>query len=74
MLEETMILITKFDGRQVMLNPEQIQTIEATPDTVITLTTGIQIVVKDKVDELVAAFRSYKRSIFPLRAEVEKRT
>jgi len=69
-----MILITKFDGRQVMLNPEQIQTIESTPDTIITLTTGTQLVVKDKVDELVNAFRNYKRSIFPFRTEVEKRT
>lgn len=69
-----MILITKFDGRQVMLNPEQIQTIESTPDTVITLTTGAQLVVKDKVDELVAAFKSYKRSLFPIKLEVEKRS
>ena len=58
-----MIPITKFDGRIVMLNPELIQTIEATPDTVITLTTGQQLLVRNKVNELVDAFRSYKKSI-----------
>ena len=58
-----MIRITKFDGSLVLLNPELIQTIEATPDTVITLTNGNQLVVKNSVEELVAAFMDYKRSI-----------
>lgn len=60
---EAVIPITKFDGKTVMLNPEHIQTIEATPDTVITLTTGFQLIVRDKVDEIVVAFRNYKKSL-----------
>jgi flagellar protein FlbD len=68
------IRITKFDGSSVMLNPEQIQTIEATPDTVITLTTGLQIIVKDRVDELVAAFKDYKKSIFNSPWEARKQS
>lgn len=67
-----MIPITKFDGRTVMLNPEHIQTIEATPDTVITLTTGSQLIVKDKVEELVIAFRNYKKSINQFLGEARK--
>jgi len=66
------IRITKFDGSKVMLNPEQIQTIEATPDTVITLTTGIQLLVRDKVDDLVSAFREYKKHIHSSRWEAQK--
>lgn len=57
-----------------MLNPEQIQTIESTPDTVITLTTGYQLVVKDKVDELVNAFKNYKKSILSERWEAQKQS
>jgi len=66
------IRITKFDGSSVMLNPEQIQTIEATPDTVITLTTGTQILVRDKVDDLVSAFCDYKKRIHSSRGEAQK--
>lgn len=69
-----MIRITKFDGSSVMLNPEQIQTIESTPDTVITLTTGYQLVVKDKVDEVVNAFKNYKKSILSERWEAQKQS
>ena len=58
-----MIPITKFDGKTIMLNPEHIQTVEATPDTIITLTTGSQLIVKDKVEAIVAAFKDYKKSI-----------
>jgi len=68
------IRITKFDGSSVMLNPEQIQTIEATPDTVITLTTGLQLIVRERVDELVAAFKDYKKSIFHTSWEARKQS
>jgi flagellar protein FlbD len=66
------IRITKFDGSSIILNPELIQTIEATPDTVITLTSGQQLVVKNSVEELVAAFMDYKRSISSSNWEARK--
>ncbi len=55
-----MIRVTKFDGNSMMLNADWIQSIEETPDTVITLTTGSKILVKDSVAEIVAAFTQYK--------------
>ena len=58
-----MIRVTKFDGSEMVLNAETIQTVEATPDTVITLTTGFQFIVRNKVDEIVSAFKEYKREI-----------
>lgn len=67
-----MIRITKFDGSSILLNPELIQTIEATPDTVITLTTGLQFIVKNSVEELVEAFMDYKRNISSSNWEARK--
>ena len=55
-----MIRVTKFDGNSMMLNADWIQSIEETPDTVITLTTGSKILVKESVAEIVAAFTQYK--------------
>ncbi|MFM8313488.1 MAG: flagellar FlbD family protein [Deltaproteobacteria bacterium] len=56
-----MIRVTKFDGRSLLLNPDLIQSVEETPDTVITLTTGLKILVKESSGEVVSAFEEYKR-------------
>ena len=56
-----MIRVVKMDGKTIMLNAEWIQTIEETPDTLITLTTGFQLLVRDKVEDIVSAFKEYKR-------------
>ena len=59
--EFSVIRITKFDGKSMILNADWIQSVEETPDTVITLTTGSKILVKDSVAEVVSAFEDYKR-------------
>lgn len=56
-----MIRVTKFDGKVVMLNADWIQTVEATPDTLITLTTGFTLLVKEGVEQIVRAFTEYKK-------------
>jgi len=55
------IRVTRFDGRPMILNADWIQSVEETPDTMITLTTGAKILVKDSVAEVVEAFENYKR-------------
>lgn len=47
-----------------MVNGELIEFVEATPDTVITLTTGKKIVVKESVDEIIQRVIAYKQKIF----------
>ncbi len=42
-----MIDVTKMTGEQITLNLNLIEMIEETPDTVITLTTGKKIIVKE---------------------------
>ena len=56
-----MIRVTRFDGKSMMLNAEWIQSVENTPDTLITLTTGFTLIVRDSVDEIVDAYKRYKR-------------
>lgn len=41
-----MIDVTRMNGKQFTLNSDLIETIEETPDTVLTLTTGKKIIVK----------------------------
>src|ERR1700743_3190670 len=45
------------------LNPDLIVTVEATPDTVITLTTGTKVVVAEPPERVVEEIRAYRVGI-----------
>lgn len=47
-----MIKVVKINGEEIMINAMLIESIQATPDTVITLTTNKRILVKEQVDEV----------------------
>lgn len=42
-----MICLTRLNGEKIMLNIDLIELMEETPDTIITLTTGKKIVVRE---------------------------
>lgn len=58
-----MIRLTRLNGRPFVVNAEQIKTIEETPDTLITLLTGDQIVVQESMDEVVRRAIEYLRQV-----------
>lgn len=58
-----MIQVTRFDGKEIHVNAELILTVERTPDTLITLTTGDKIIVQESVDRVVSAFKRYKAEV-----------
>jgi flagellar protein FlbD len=43
------------------INPELIQIVEATPDTVVTLVSGRKLLVKDSPQEIAERFIEYRR-------------
>ena len=48
-----MLRLTKLDGSVVYLNDQNIQWIEAIPDTAITFLGGARILVREKIDEVL---------------------
>jgi len=48
-----MILLTRLDGEQFVLNAELIRYVESRPDTFITLTTGDRVVVQNTMHEVM---------------------
>ncbi|PLX18343.1 MAG: flagellar protein FlbD [Candidatus Muiribacterium halophilum] len=64
-----MICLTEFNGKEVYLNTELIVKLEKSPDTIITLTTGKKIIVKEQPEEIVDKYIKLKRKIFCLREE-----
>jgi len=61
------IKLHRLDGSAFYLNPEHIEIIEVTPDTVITLTNGHRYVVRESVDEIIDSIVEFKRRTFPER-------
>ncbi len=56
-----MIKVRRFNDTELVVNADLIEFIEATPDTVISMTTGKKIMLRDSVDEIVAMVVDYRR-------------
>lgn len=59
-----MIEVTKLNDEKFVLNAELIKTVEETPDTVITITTGNKYIVKESVEDVIKKVVTYKKKIF----------
>ena len=66
-----MIEVTKINGVKVLVNPDLIELVEETPDTVLTLTTGKKIIVKESRQQIKSLVKSYKREIMEIGFEAE---
>ena len=58
-----MIPITRLDGKQLWVNADHILTAEATPDTVLHLTTGLSLMVSEPVEEVVERIAAWQRRV-----------
>ena len=58
-----MIELRRLNDNVIIINSDLIEFVESTPDTMLTLTTGKKLVVKDSVDEVVKKVIQYRRSI-----------
>ncbi len=61
-----MIEVTRLKGTKIIINAEMIETIEETPDTVITLINGKKYVINEKSDIVTQLVIDYKRKIYAL--------
>jgi len=58
-----MIRVKKINGEEVVINAELIETVEAKPDTTISMVTGNKIIVKDTVSEVIEKIIEYRRLV-----------
>lgn len=59
-----MIELTKLNGSKVLVNPDLMELVEETPDTVIAFTTGRKIIVKESRQEIKNLVILYRKGIF----------
>lgn len=67
-----MVTLTRITGAQFALNPDLIERVDCTPDTVITLVDGTKYLVRETLDEVVAAVRDYRARILGSAAAFER--
>jgi flagellar protein FlbD len=65
-----MITVRRLNGKPITINALLIETMEETPDTVITLTTGKKIVVLDKVPDVVILIQNFLSAIGGIRGTI----
>lgn len=58
-----MIVVTRLDGKEYLINPHQIESIEAKPDTTLTMLSGKTVVVREKPSVVVDRIVDYRRRI-----------
>jgi flagellar protein FlbD len=66
--------LTRFNGNPLLINEDQIETCEETPDTVVSLQNGHKYFVKERLDEILSLSIDFRRGcigIAPL-TDVEK--
>lgn len=59
-----MIEVTKINDVKILVNPDLIEIVEETPDTVVTLTTGKKIIIKESRQDVKNLVKSYRKEIF----------
>ncbi len=64
------IVLTRLNGEQFALNPDLIERLEETPDTHITLVDGKNLLVKEKMVEVIDSIRRDRATVLALASEV----
>ena len=57
-----MIRVTRINDAELVVNSDLIEFVEAIPETMITLTTGKKIMVRESVDEIIQRVAAFKRA------------
>lgn len=69
-----MITVTRLNGPAFSINPDVIERIESTPDTVVHVLGGNDYVIRESVDEVVARIRESRAQVIALANLIEQRT
>ena len=51
-MEKNVLMLTKLDTKKILINKRWIQTVESNPDTVIILSGGRKLLVKETLEEI----------------------
>lgn len=61
-----LIKLTGLNNKEIILNAEHIEKLEAVPESLVTLTNGNKYIVLESTDEIINRVIEYKNKIFKL--------
>jgi flagellar protein FlbD len=61
-----MIKVTRLDNKEFTVNADMIELIESIPETILSMSTGKKIVVREPVDEVVRRIVEYRHRVLPV--------
>ena len=56
-----MIKLTQLNGQAIVVNVDLIEFVESTPDTIVSLTTGKKILVRESDDDVIQRAAAFRR-------------
>ncbi len=59
-----MIYLRKINDKEIVINCDKIESIQESPDTIILLSNGKKIIVKNSIDEIVEKTVEFKRKLY----------
>jgi flagellar protein FlbD len=59
-----MIPLRRLNNQPIVVNCDLIESVESTPDTVVTLTSGTKLIVRETPDEITRRVIQFKRQIY----------
>lgn len=59
-----MIKVHRLNKTQMYINANHIESIEATPDTILTLSNEKKVIVRETVDEIINSIIQYHQTVF----------
>ncbi|WP_250447081.1 flagellar FlbD family protein [Actinotalea sp. C106] len=65
-----MIVVTRLNGPQFAVNPDLLQRIETTPDTILTLIDGTKYIVAESMEEVTALVVAYRARVIATMMEM----
>ncbi len=58
-----MIRVTRLDDTELMVNSDMIEFVESTPDTILTLTDGKKVIVKQSPEDILEKIIAFRRRV-----------
>jgi flagellar protein FlbD len=66
-----LILVTRINGAVFALNPDLVERVDCTPDTVVTLVDGTKYIISESVPEFIDSVRHYRASLIAQASRME---
>lgn len=66
-----MILVTRINGAVFALNPDLVERVDCTPDTIVTLVDGTKYIIAESVPEFIDSVRHYRASLIAQASRLE---